>query len=84
MLLPYSLLSLRPHALISGDAAVGLDMASTEYVHWNGRGGVPASYSLGGGGVVTDVTVIGGRAGIRTAASQVWTAGTKDGKIGVR
>lgn len=55
----------------SGDAAVGLDMASTEYVHWNGRGGVPASYNLGGGGVVTDVTVTGGRAGIRTAASQV-------------
>jgi hypothetical protein len=61
----------RPLLPLAGGAAVGLDMAFPDYVHWNGRGGVPAAYNLGGGGVVTDVAVVGGGTGIRTAASQV-------------
>lgn len=58
-------------AAAAGSAAVGLDMASAEYVHWDGLGGTPAGYNLGGGGVVADVVVVGGRAGVRTAATQV-------------
>ena len=66
----------------AGSAAVGLDMASAEYVHWDGLGGTPAGYNLGGGGVVADVVVVGGRAGVRTAATQVRQRLAEEGEGG--
>ena len=51
----------------ASDTAVALDVGVTsEYEHWNA--GVP--FTLGGGGTIEDVTIVGARTGIRIAATQ--------------
>lgn len=55
------------HIQASPDTPVALDLgAGPEYAHW--KDGVP--YTLGGGGVVEDVSVTGGVIGMRMAAAQ--------------
>jgi glucan 1,3-beta-glucosidase len=51
----------------ANDTAIGIDIgAGKDYEHWNS--GVP--FTLGGGGVVEDVEIIGAQTGMRVAAAQ--------------